>query len=150
MPQRSSGRAARGKKGEVASPLGPKNAEDNYEISDKGENSDEEDEPDRSQKHVPKWCESYLDQLAEQMSWDPDSIFGSTVPPCDQAVVFPTELYTRLKKQRPQRQRGSSQDWRRDRLRSKDVKEYKRKMGQTKVISGAAKTPLGACNAAVV
>jgi len=115
-------------------PLSPKKDEDNYELSDKGENSDEEDECDRkhSGKHVPKWCSDYLDILKAQSSWDPDTIFGSKVPHCDNAVVFPDELYARLRKERPNRRRGSSQDWKKDRLRSREVTEYKRKMQQTR------------------
>lgn len=118
----------------LTQPLSPKKDEDNYELSEKGENSDEEDDGDRkhSGKHVPKWCSDYLDILKAQSSWDPDTVFGSKVPHCDIEAVFPDELYTKMRKDRPQRRRGSSQDWKRDRLRSREVAEYKKKMQQTK------------------
>jgi len=134
------------KKEAVVAPLSPKRDEDNYEISEKDENSDDgENEPDRSQKHVPTWCSSYLEALTAQMSWDPDTIFGSKVPPCDLNVVFTAEHYKRSGKERPNRKRGSSQDWKKDRLRSNEVKEYKRKMGQVKPWTPAM-TPLGVHN----
>jgi len=111
-------------------PLCPKNPDDNYEISDKGENSEDEDDSHRSHKHVPEWCKSYHEVLLKQSTWDPDTIFGSKVPPCDATLIFPPELYKSLGKERPNRRRGSSQDWAKDRLRSREIHEYKKKMGQ--------------------
>lgn len=111
-------------------PLSPKRDEDNYEISDKDENSDEENEPDRSHKHVPKWCSNYLQLLAAQSSTDPDSIFGSKVPSCDLKIIFSDETYKRFGRERPQRRRGSSANWKKDRLRPQEISEYKEKMGQ--------------------
>lgn len=130
-------------------PLSPKRDEDNYEISEKDANSDEEGEPDRSKKHVPRWCGFYLKELEAQSSWDPDSIFGSQVPRCDLNAVFTDELYKSCRKERPQRKRGSSQDWKKDRLRSAEVKDYKRKMGHVKPWTPSCKTPLGVHNTTV-
>merc|ERR1719271_1348987 len=74
---------------EVPIALPPKLDEDNYEISEKDENSDEAcEEPDRSHKHVPRWCSNYLETLATQSSLDPDSIFGNKVPRCDLDAIF--------------------------------------------------------------
>jgi hypothetical protein len=124
-------------------PLSPKRDEDNYEISDKGENSDDgETEPDRSHKHVPRWCETFLKDLQAQSSWDPDSIFGLKVPACVLDVVFTDDHYRAAGKERPRRKRGSSQDWKKDRLRSQEVKEYKRKMGHAKPWNMVCKMPL--------
>lgn len=108
--------------------------EDNYEISDQGD-SDPDDAAEarrRAKKHVPRWCENYLEQLKSQADMDPDTVFGSKVPTCDVEDVFPTELYEAAGKARPKRTRGSSQNWGRDRLTKNEVKSYKQKMGQTK------------------
>lgn len=113
-------------------PLPPKLLEDNYEISDGGENSDEEHHTDRSQKAVPKWCENYLQLLARQEHVDPDSIFSSRVPQCHLDDVFTDEIYTQVGKSRPKRTRGSSGDWRRDRLTKNEVSNYKNRMGQSR------------------
>merc|ERR1719436_895879 len=56
---------------------------DNYELSDPGDDSDVDDDvlaAARSKKHIPKWCETYLETLRKQADWDPDTIFGSRVP----------------------------------------------------------------------
>jgi hypothetical protein len=111
--------------------LSPKLDEDNYEISDKDENSDDELEPDRSHKHVPRWCKEYLELLAAQSSTDPDSIFGSKVPNCDLDTIFSDETYRRFNRDRPlKKRRGSSANWKKDRLREQEIDEYKEKMGQ--------------------
>jgi hypothetical protein len=129
--------------------LSPKRDEDNYEISEKDENSDAEDEPDRKHKHVPRWCSSYLEVLNAQSSWDPDTVFGGKVPPCDLELIFTAETYKAAGKERPNRRRGSSQDWKKDGLRDKEVQQYKKKMGQTKPCVVASKSPLGVRNANV-
>lgn len=108
--------------------------EDNYEISEQGD-SDPDDAAEarrRAKKHVPTWCDDYLEQLAKQADTDPDSLFGSRVPVCELEEIFPGELYDTVGKARPKRNRGSSQNWGRDRLTKTEIKEYKRKMGQTK------------------
>jgi hypothetical protein len=122
--------------------LPPKLDEDNYEISEKDENSDEAcEEPDRSHKHVPRWCSNYLETLATQSSLDPDSIFGNKVPRCDLDAIFSDEIYKKYSRQRPQRRRGSSGEWRKDRLRPQEIRDYKKKMGQTKPWKSPAASP---------
>lgn len=113
-------------------PLSPKHSEDNYEMSEKDENSDQEEEPDRSHKHVPRWCSGYLEVLATQSTWDPDSIFGSKVPTCDLDSIFSLDIYKQYSRERPKRRRGSSGQWSKDRLRAVEIRDYKRKMGQVK------------------
>lgn len=108
-----------------------KRPEDNYEISDKGEDSETE-EPDRSHKHVPRWSSQYLELIEKQAGTDPDTIFGSRVPKCDLSTIFSDELYARCNKERPQRKRGSSGEWKQDRLSKLEVTDYKRKMGHSK------------------
>lgn len=111
-------------------PLSPKHSEDNYEMSEKDENSDQEEEPDRSGKHVPRWCSEYLETLATQSTWDPESILGK-VPACDLDSIFSLDIYKKCSRERPKRRRGSSGQWSKDRLRAVEIRDYKRKMGQT-------------------
>lgn len=116
-------------------PLPDIRPEDNYELSEHGENSDPDDAEEaarRAKKKVPRWCDFYLDFLQKQADTDPDTVFGSRVPECRMQDIFTDELYTKVGKKRPKRNRGSSQDWRRDRLAKGEIKCYKRKMGQTK------------------
>jgi len=115
--------------------LPPRRAEDNYEISEHGSDSEAEDkadEPDRRSKHVPKWCGTYLQDLLGQSDIDPDSIFGSKVPRCVLEDIFGDELYQQAGKNRPKRHRGSSGDWRKDRLGRHEVRDYKQRMGQVR------------------
>lgn len=128
------------------SPLPEKRPEDNYEISEKDADSADEDEAAedarRKGKHIPDWSRNYLEVLQTQKSLDPDSIFGSMVHACNLEVVFPDSLYRRCGKERPRRKRGSSQDWKKDRLRSREVAEYKKKLGQTKRWSTANRSQM--------
>merc|ERR1740123_2856364 len=109
----------------------PKLDEDNYEISEHEENSDEDADRsrDRSGKHVPRWCSTYLEDLQRQADIDPDTIFASKVSCCDLDAVFTDDMYREVGKQRPKRQRGSSGDWRKDRLGCMEIKNYKSRMG---------------------
>lgn len=116
-------------------PLGPKKAEENYEISDKEEDSDCEMERDRSHKFVPKWCDNYLQRLQEQSTLDPDTIFGSKVPKCNLDEIFSDADYRKRGRERPKRKRGSSGEWRKDRLTPAEISEYKTKMGQIRAWS---------------
>lgn len=111
--------------------LKPKLDEDNYEISEHEENSDEDAEKsrDRSRKHVPRWCSTYLEDLQRQADIDPDTIFSSKVSRCDLDAVFTDDMYREVGKQRPKRLRGSSGDWRKDRLSCMEIKGYKSRMG---------------------
>eukprot|EP00435_Cladocopium_sp_Y103_P008120 s2749_g2.t1 len=95
-------------------PLPPKKPEDNYEISDKGSDSEEED--DRSSKAIPEWSEKYLELLQTQSDIDADTIFGSRVPKCDLEDVFKDSDYMKFQTERPPRRRGSSGEWRHDSL----------------------------------
>lgn len=114
--------------------LNPKKEEDNYEISDREEDSDdgmgEIVEADRSHKHVPQWARNYLDALAKQEHMDPESIFGSKVPLCDLEIIFPDSFYMKHTQERPKRKRGSSAVWSNDILTRNSIGAYKRKMGQ--------------------
>lgn len=111
--------------------LKPKVAEDNYEISEPEGDSDEDAEKshDRGSKHIPKWCGSYLEDLEQQSDVDPDTIFSSKVSRCDLDSVFTDTVYREVGKLRPKRLRGSSGDWRKDRLTCLEIKSYKSRMG---------------------
>lgn len=111
-------------------PLPPKKPEDNYEISDKGSDSEEED--DRSSKTIPEWSEKYLELLQTQSDIDADTIFGSRVPKCDLEDVFKDSDYMKFQTERPPRRRGSSGEWRHDSLSREEICAYKRKTGQLK------------------
>lgn len=111
-------------------PLPPKKPEDNYEISDKGSDSEEED--DRSSKAIPEWSEKYLELLQTQSDIDADTIFGSRVPKCDLEDVFKDSDYMKFQTERPPRRRGSSGEWRHDSLSREEICAYKRKTGQLK------------------
>lgn len=108
--------------------LPPKDASENYELSDKGSDSEAE-EPDRTQKFTPAWSENYLEMLDSQVDIDADSIFGTRVPHCDLELIFSDKDYLKYRTERPRRKRGSSGEWRRDRLSRAEISEYKRKMG---------------------
>merc|ERR1712183_222402 len=93
--------------------------------------NEEQPEPDRSHKNIPEWSVSrvYLQSLNEQADLDPDTIFGSRVPGCVLEDIFTDDIYRSANKSRPRRRRGSSGDWRRDRLNADEIKGYKQKMG---------------------
>eukprot|EP00746_Dinoflagellata_sp_MGD_P117463 gnl/MRDRNA2_/MRDRNA2_53309_c0_seq1.p1 gnl/MRDRNA2_/MRDRNA2_53309_c0~~gnl/MRDRNA2_/MRDRNA2_53309_c0_seq1.p1 ORF type:complete len:764 (-),score=215.96 gnl/MRDRNA2_/MRDRNA2_53309_c0_seq1:34-2325(-) len=115
-------------------PIGEPRKEDNYEISDKGEDSEAESPEDRRKnKHVPVWCKDWITLLQAQANIDPDSIFGTKVPRCELEAIFTDEDYAIRNKKRPRRKRGSSGEWKKDRLTQFEIAEYKRKMGQTKI-----------------
>eukprot|EP00933_Yihiella_yeosuensis_P033764 TRINITY_DN27400_c0_g1_i1.p1 TRINITY_DN27400_c0_g1~~TRINITY_DN27400_c0_g1_i1.p1 ORF type:complete len:551 (+),score=131.65 TRINITY_DN27400_c0_g1_i1:98-1654(+) len=111
--------------------LPEKSEDDNYEISDKGDDSEAE-EPDRSQKKTPAWSINYLELIEAQADIDPDTIFGTKVPVCDLEAIFTDNDYRKYATERPKRKRGSSGEWRRDRLSRAEIGEYKKKMGHLK------------------
>jgi hypothetical protein len=114
--------------------IGEPRREDNYEISEKGDDSEAESpEEDRKNKHVPAWCKDWITLLTAQANIDPDSIFGTKVPRCELEAIFTDEDYAIRNKKRPRRKRGSSGEWKKDRLTQFEIDEYKRKMGQTKI-----------------
>jgi len=122
--------------------LPPSRPEDNYEISEKGGDSDAEENDDhRLHKHIPAWCDSYVKQLKLQEDMDPDTIFGPRVPPCNLEEIFSDELYAAVGKNRPKRARGSSGDWKRDRLQKEDVTKYKSRMGHVRSWTELPKAP---------
>eukprot|EP00435_Cladocopium_sp_Y103_P040010 s704_g10.t2 len=119
-------------------PLPPPKAEDNWEMSSCGDDLDDEEhelmlEKLRVDKHVPSWCENYLELVHQQHDWDPDSIFGQ-VPTCDLEEVLPDSIYQELGEKRsyPRKPRKSEADWSRDRLTDINVEDYKMKLGHTK------------------
>merc|ERR1712113_260369 len=83
-------------------------------------------------KHVPAWSKTYLQMLEQQTPTDPDTIFGCRVPKVDLEAIFSDLEYQKVHKQRPKRRRGSSGEWKHDRLSKVEVDQYKRKMGQVK------------------
>lgn len=111
--------------------LSPKDPSENYELSDKGSDSEAE-EPDRTQKFTPAWSENYLELLDAQADIDADSIFSTRVPHCDLDLIFLDKDYLKFRTERPRRKRGSSGEWRRDRLSRAEISEYKRKMGHNR------------------
>lgn len=111
--------------------LPPKNPDDNYEISDQedSEGDDPQEQDDRrSRKHVPLWCATFLADMQSQADIDPDNIF-SRVPQCNMDEIFTDEMYAQVGKSRPKRARGSSGDWKKDRLTRTEIQDYKSKMG---------------------
>lgn len=132
--------------------LQPKNPADNYELSEYDGDSDAEDssekERQRSRKRLPPWSENYLDLLQKQADIDPSSIFGEGAPKCNMDEVFPNSLYRLVGKTRPKRPRGSSGDWRRDRLTNTEIHEYRRKMGQQRKWNDEARPKSSAIGAA--
>jgi len=132
--------------------LSPPRAEDNYEISDPGGDSDADDNAARvrSGKHVPLWCKSYLDVLAKQADIDPDTIFDSKVPRCCLEDIFLTAMYRQAGRNRPKRRRGSSGDWHKDRLTKQEIQNYKTRMGHVRRWEserGASSTPVSGIRA---
>lgn len=114
-------------------PLSPKCEEDNYEITDHEGRHDEDErtqERRRAMKSVPDWCKDYMKTLQAQVEIDADTIFGSRPPKIDQKEIFPSFLYEQLHCKKPQRKRGSSQDWRKDPLTRHECGGYRKKMGQ--------------------
>jgi len=113
--------------------LPPKNPEENYAISEYGGDSEGEDAAERDKirqaKPIPAWCEGYFSCIQKQAAIDPDTIFGK-VPRCVMEDVFPESIYVQMGKKRPARRRGSSGDWRRDRLTRSEIRTYKQRMGQ--------------------
>ena len=115
----------------VMIPLGSKVKEDQYEISDKDTDSENELSPNsRAKKHIPAWCVNWRQKTIAQVAVDPESIFGVTVPKCDLDVVFIEKNYRKMGLQRPKRVRGSSGNWTFDKLTQEEVDKYRAKLGQ--------------------
>jgi hypothetical protein len=112
-------------------PLGPKTVIDQYEITDKDTDSENELSPaSRAKKHVPSWCVNWRQKAIAQIAVDPESIFGVTVPKCDLDVIFTEKNYRDMGLSRPKRVRGSSGNWTFDKLTQDEVDRYRAKLGQ--------------------
>ena len=112
-------------------PLGPKFSEDQYEVTDKDTDSENEPSPNtRSKKHIPAWCTNWRQKAIAQIAVDPESIFGVTVPKCDLEVIFAEKNYRGMGLSRPKRVRGSSGNWTFDKLTQEEVDRYRAKLGQ--------------------
>jgi hypothetical protein len=112
-------------------PLPPKNDEDQYEVTDKDTDSEDELSPNsRAKKHIPPWCVNWRQKAIAQIAVDPESIFGVTVPKCELDVIFTDENYRRMGLLRPKRARGSSGNWAFDKLTQEEVDKYRAKCGQ--------------------
>jgi hypothetical protein len=123
----------------LAPPVGPKKAEDNYDISDTEEDlNGNRVEPDRTGKHVPSWSTNHLKAVQAQASLDPDSIFGTRVPECDLEAIFPDRFYRMGLNPVKRRRRGSSGAWAADALMRQEIKTYSLRMGHTRRFSAVA------------
>jgi hypothetical protein len=112
-------------------PLGPKHNADQYDITDKDTDSENEPSPNtRAKKHIPSWCTNWRQKAIAQIAVDPESIFGVTVPKCDLDVIFTEKNYRGMGLSRPARVRGSSGNWTFDKLTQEEVDRYRAKLGQ--------------------
>lgn len=100
---------------------------ENYELSDKGSDSEEEEE-ERPRKPIPDWARgAALDQaLAAQYGGtvpiDPDALFDE-IETCDLEAIFPNQKKKRFQK------RTSSGLWVGDRLTAAEKDKYRQEMG---------------------
>jgi Inner centromere protein, ARK binding region len=111
----------------------PTRPDDNYELSGKDTDSEEDDaevEKKRAAKKVPEWTKSWREKALAQSTVDPESIFGIVLPSCDLNIIFTEENYSKMKLERPKRLRGSSGNWRMDKLKQDEIDEYRKKCGQ--------------------
>ena len=112
-------------------PLGPKQLDEQYDITDKDTDSESELSPNsRAKKHIPSWCINWRQKAIAQIAVDPESIFGVTVPKCDLDVIFTEKNYRCMGLSRPKRVRGSSGNWTFDKLTQEEVDRYRAKLGQ--------------------
>ncbi len=115
--------------------------EDQYKITDwedsDGENAanyEDEDikEQRRMEKHVPSWCDGWIETAKTQTSIDPDTVFGTKLPKCDLSVIFGDKFkdnaYMRTK---AGHRRGSSGEWGLDVVTRAELEEYRSVMGHT-------------------
>jgi len=70
----------------VLEPIGALLMEENYDITDK-ENSDDDEDLDRSKKLVPNWVRGWPSRVKAQGDLDPDAIFGP-IPQCSLERIF--------------------------------------------------------------
>jgi len=118
-------------------PLPAKRADENYDLSDKGSDSEEEHQKPHRSKRKPSWVQNWHQLTKAQADVDPDSIFGTHLPVCDLDVIIGDHFYTGKGRDRPRlRRRGSSQNWRVDKLTCREVERYKRRMRQHRAVAG--------------
>lgn len=111
--------------------LGSKNDEDQYEVTDKDTDSENELTPNsRAKKHIPPWCANWRQKAIAQIAVDPESIFGISMPKCELDVIFTERNYQRMGLKRPKRVRGSSGNWTFDQLTQGEIDRYRAKCGQ--------------------
>jgi hypothetical protein len=112
-------------------PLGPKLVDEQYEVTDKDTDSENELSPNsRAKKHIPGWCVNWRQKSIAQIAVDPESIFGVTVPKCELDIIFTQRNYQDMGLHRPKRARGSSGNWTFDILTQDEVDRYRAKLGQ--------------------
>jgi hypothetical protein len=114
-------------------PIGEPKEEDNYAITEKGTDSEGEEEQaaKRRAKKIPEWCKQWREQCMKQSTIDPESIFGINIPNCDLSAIFTENNYARMHKTRPKRIRGSSGNWKMDKLKQDEIDIYRSVCGQT-------------------
>jgi len=117
----------------VLEPIGALLMEENYDITDK-ENSDDDEDLDRSKKFVPNWVRGWPSRVKAQGDLDPDAIFGP-IPQCSLERIFRDPASVAARANRAWRPRGSSNDWQKDKLRQAEIEEYRQRMGQTRKVA---------------
>jgi hypothetical protein len=114
--------------------IGDLREEENYEVSEKDTDSENEKSETvlmrRKLKKIPEWCRGWREKCLRQMAIDPESIFGIYMPSCDLGVIFTEGNYRTMRKLRPRRIRGSSGNWKLDKLRVDEVDKYRVESGQ--------------------
>jgi len=108
----------------VLRPVSPLRPADNYELTEESETEGGSNKR-RKKKDAPEWCKAYVAEVCRQRDWDPDTIFG-LAPTCDLEAIFG----------KTRKHRGSSGNWEKDRLTSKEVEEYKSYLGLTTEVAG--------------
>jgi len=117
--------------------IGPKQTGDNYILSDKDTDSENEDGgSQKGPKHIPSWASKWMQLAKSQAHIDPDSIFGTQLPSCDLDVIVKDHIYEKMKVERRRRKRGSSETWTADKLKPAEIARYKKRMAQTQPLQG--------------
>jgi hypothetical protein len=104
-------------------PIGPSRTSDNYELTDV-EDDGNDNSKKRRKRPVPEWCFRYVEDVKNQATVDPDTIFGQA-PICDLEEMFG---------KRRRFGRGSSCDWTLDKLSSEEVLAYKEAVGRSEPV----------------
>jgi hypothetical protein len=104
-------------------PIGPSRTSDNYELTDV-EDDGNDNSKKRRKRPVPEWCFRYVEDVKNQATVDPDTIFGQA-PICDLEEMFG---------HRRRFGRGSSCDWTLDKLSSDEVLAYNEAVGRNEPV----------------